>query len=550
MENSEIFVSVATINRLSLLALYLSVVLVVNWRLFPHFAPAAEWLATIVLVAQVVVIVTTLEIQPSSYFERWQWYLGQERSIPSTVASTQMALAGIFAWGSAYYARGQSAKLRLYLLAAGLFFVFFALDDYFSWRLFLPYWQPIYLTVAALLVAATIVMTLRATQPARKWLICLVTGFALIALGSLVFDKLPNVCDEWGLLRLDGCIRFKSFHDEIHELAGSWLALVAFLGMLSETAPLSSRRAQAALFAAPLLWIVMLHHFSPIARFEIESPAEPSAIRYESDVFVHGQLIEQLEGAVHVRLHAATWWRNYLDLGYSIHLVDQVSGESVASNDVDWCCQQGLPSYIPVYEQRTTVNMPVAAATNRAYWVVLSIWRRDDGEFVSQKVLVSDQELLNAGAVILDELVLPAPPPDETAAPLAVFNETISLAPVELPMKARAGQALPIAFTWRADADGDDEYVQFLHLGHEDSGEWWVYDQQPLGARLPTRLWYAGLADSETWLAPLPADLAPGRYHVFTGLYRASDQERVPVTDAAGDAFVDARVPLGSLIIE
>ena len=91
---------------------------------------------------------------------------------------------------------------------------------------------------------------------------------------------------------------------------------------------------------------------------------------------------------------------------------------------------------------------------------------------------------------------------------------------------------------------------QFLHLGHEDSGEWFVYDQAPLGQRLPTRLWYTGLADSETWRVPLPADLAAGRYAVFTGLYRSSDLERVPARDAEGTPWLDNRVVLGSLIIE
>ena len=83
-----------------------------------------------------------------------------------------------------------------------------------------------------------------------------------------------------------------------------------------------------------------------------------------------------------------------------------------------------------------------------------------------------------------------------------------------------------------------------------ESGVWFVYDHQPLGPRLPTRLWYSGLADSETWQVPLPADLAPGRYNIFTGLYRARDQERIPASDADGEPWLDARVSLGALIIE
>ena len=74
-----------------------------------------------------------------------------------------------------------------------------------------------------------------------------------------------------------------------------------------------------------------------------------------------------------------------------------------------------------------------------------------------------------------------------------------------------------------------------------------VYDQQPLGPRLPTRLWYSGLADSETWRVPLPADVAPGRYAVYTGLYRANDKERLPAVGADGALFPDARIPLANL---
>ena len=83
-----------------------------------------------------------------------------------------------------------------------------------------------------------------------------------------------------------------------------------------------------------------------------------------------------------------------------------------------------------------------------------------------------------------------------------------------------------------------------------ESGAWFVYDQEPLGSRLPTHLWYRGLADSETWQVPLPADLAPGQYRVFTGIYRTRDRQRVPATDANGTPFINARVPLGTLIIE
>ncbi len=95
-----------------------------------------------------------------------------------------------------------------------------------------------------------------------------------------------------------------------------------------------------------------------------------------------------------------------------------------------------------------------------------------------------------------------------------------------------------------------DDLIQFLHLGHSESGAWHVTDQQPLGARLPTRLWYTGLDDSETWQLPLPADLSSGEYQVYSGLYRHSDGERLPAYDSDGGAWLDNRVALGNLIVE
>ena len=121
---------------------------------------------------------------------------------------------------------------------------------------------------------------------------------------------------------------------------------------------------------------------------------------------------------------------------------------------------------------------------------------------------------------------------------------------VDLPERAQAGETLSIPLAWQSDVSGQEDHVQFLHFGNVESGDWWVYDQLPLGDRLPTRLWFSGLADVEVLEAPLPADLAPGRYEVFTGLYRSRDLERVPVRDADGEHWLDGRVSLGSLIVE
>lgn len=78
-----------------------------------------------------------------------------------------------------------------------------------------------------------------------------------------------------------------------------------------------------------------------------------------------------------------------------------------------------------------------------------------------------------------------------------------------------------------------------------ESGERRVVGQPSLGARMPTRLWYSGMADAGAWAAPLP-----GNYAVYIGLYRQRVKERLPVASADGTLFADARVPLGTLSIE
>ena len=150
---------------------------------------------------------------------------------------------------------------------------------------------------------------------------------------------------------------------------------------------------------------------------------------------------------------------------------------------------------------------------------------------------------------MLHELVIPAPPLLAPSGSLVEFENGFALIAAELPEVADAGEMFSISFTWQAASDSDEDWVQFLHFVHEESGALWNHDQQPLGARLPTRLWYEELRDAETWQFALPADLVPGRYAIYTGLYRLSDLERLPVSDADGLPLPDARVPLASITI-
>ena len=251
---------------------------------------------------------------------------------------------------------------------------------------------------------------------------------------------------------------------------------------------------------------------------------------------------------------SAPEWSKFNGLGYSLHVVDQVSSQSVSGLDVPilrggaW--QSALFDPFSRYSQSMRVNIPPAAPANRAMWLVLTLWRETDGKFHRRQVISSDRQLLGDTQVILGEFVKKSRSDTAPTIALATFDIGFALESAHLPEQVQAGETLSVRFSWRASQDGHEDHAQFLHFGHEESGAWWVHDQSPLGERLPTRLWYSGLAESELWQLPLPRDLAPGVYAVYSGLYRHRDKERIIARDADGKAFLDARVPLGQILVK
>ncbi len=539
--------------RIFIFLLYVPACVISFWQLIPRLSRSSARLASLMLLAQLLVIVLSLETTVTSQFDKWLWDFHEEWNIPATLASTQLAMVGGVGLITAWLARASPAIVRFYLAATGGVFVFLGLDEYLALHEFIEAWERYYIALGLAVVIATLVVARRSAKTARIWHFCLLVGLALSALGAMVFNALPPICDNLGSLRLDGCLQFY-FQEESLELLGIWLALVAMLGHFSEGVLMPRARVRAFPYALPVLWILLLLLNSLVPRLELPLIANPASVAFESGIHLHGYTLENLRESSRVRLFVSAQQRDYLGLGYSIHLVDQVSGESVGSLD-EWADRQhGFwlfgPNYSPLHGQWMEVHLPPESPVNRALSVVLTLWRKKGGQFKPFEVHASDHHLVNDAQVVLGERVVAAETAVSRAAPLAEFDNGFVLEAVDLPERAQPGETLVISLAWRSKTESREDHVQYLHLGHIESGAWFVYDQQPLGPRLPTRLWYRGLSDSETWRVPLPADLAPGQYNVFTGIYRARDGERVPANGAAGVRFVDARVPLGRLIVE
>ena len=240
------------------------------------------------------------------------------------------------------------------------------------------------------------------------------------------------------------------------------------------------------------------------------------------------------------------------DFGYTLQLIDQETAKVLASIDA-WSERAAQDFAVGrTYRFRQRIELLTDAPRNRALWLTLSLWQQDTvGHYRNLTISSqSDQRLLGEYHVILTELALPTAAEADSTPSLATFADGFALQQVDIPSRARVGAPLSVDFTWSTANDIDEDWTQFLHFVHEESGFFWNHDQPPLGMRLPTRLWYAGLADRETWQSTLPADMPTGRYHLYTGLYRLSDLARMTVYDVFGAPLPEARLPLGFIQIQ
>ena len=553
MDTPDFFIQVRDLVRLFLVALYAPVCFVAFRFFIPRLLPTGKRLAIGMLVALAAVTLISLEVPHGSRFVRSLWNLNVEENIPSLLALTQMTLVAAVALAAAWLAKSSPRLHRLYLGGVGWLFLhlarreFYSFDDYEGWQLDFAM-LGIVVALVTLLVAA------RLPRRERAWYFMLLCGLAMGAAGALALDLLPYDCAKQAEF-LRGCLIPHPFEESL-EMVGMWLALLALLGIFSKLAPRPPRWIRAFLYMTPALSVLLLLLPAIGSWLDYRLAAPKAAVAWQHEIDLHAYRLAESERQLDLRLYlAGETWESFSGAGASAHLVDQVEGMSLAGADAivsrldTW--RSAIFDFRVKYRLDLRLQIPPDATLNRALYIVLTLWREIDGEYLGQRALESDLPLYGESGVILRELVLPDQSPTTAPAPIASFENGFALEAAQLPERARRGQSMPITFAWRSDAESDQDYTQFLHFYHDESGQWWGYDQAPLGARLPTRLWYAGLADSETWQVPLPADIESGSYSAYTGLYRQRDMQRLAIADApANDYLGDGRILLGSLIVE
>ncbi len=500
---------------------------------------------------------------------RWLWHVDAEVNFPSILTALPVFLLGALCCFVARAAQGLAGVERAYWLATGAGLGFMALVEFdlLPKYLFPRVW---YLPAGLLLVAATLmVMRLQTSRRRRALPAIFLAGLGIWALGALTID----------MTRYNNSLSIMHALEETLELLGMLLALAALCAYASLVAP--ARDAQRVvthtgrLVVAVLTGILLVHNYpryQPTLAGPIAALTYPYHVRLQERLFArpldagidgdslvltgwHYELPDPgAPASFRVWLHA-TRLPDY-PFGIAVQLLDQANAGVIAAADKMSWDGRDMGKWRPGREfmriQAVDLELPADAPAKRALSLSLSFWQYAGQSAIRPlPVTHSDRPLHGDSHIILDEFVLPGPPaPAGATDSLARFANGFRLHGATLPERAAAGAGATVTFTWGATTAGSEDFIQFLHFFHDDSESYWTVDQMPLGARLPTRLWYEGLLDSEAWHVALPAGLLPGRYSVYTGLYRQADLERLAATLADGRPAGDARVPLGSILID
>ena len=289
------------------------------------------------------------------------WALNWEGNIPSILASAQLALVGGVALATARLAKA-TTHLATALLWSGLawFSYIWLWTSTTPWHESIRNWERYYAALGAVLVAATVLVAMHSSRRSWLWHVCLLTGLAMSASGALVIEQYREemICWSWGFLRLDKCLQFYHFEETL-EFLGIWIVLVAMLGQFTDAASRPRRLVRRALYALPVLWILMLFLVLFFDIYELRLLAQPASIEFESRVHLYGYRIDSGDRESVLRLYPSVRRRDYFNLGYSVHLVDQVSGNSVASRNqnADRRVESlHFSSYRDIYRQQIVVQ--------------------------------------------------------------------------------------------------------------------------------------------------------------------------------------------------
>ncbi len=262
-------------------------------------------------------------------------------------------------------------------------------------------------------------------------------------------------------------------------------------------------------------------------------------------------------------------------LGY--HLPDsEIRPGHLTPVDLFWRVRQTPPDGLrlriellaPSGQLVTTTELPLTQANYPG-----SAWQpgeilQSKAEFVLPATAVAEPHtlrlsLLNADGSVSRTITLNTPlsvaawpliselPPFSQAVNAAFGNPAeITLQGVDLPQTSiQPGQTLPLTLIWQAVAVPGTNYAIFVHIADAQGQIVAQRDGLPMQGFRPTISWRAGEVIIDPQDVAIGADVPPGDYTVWVGLYDPDTFVR-PFTVWNGQELPDGRVPVGQITVK
>lgn len=117
------------------------------------------------------------------------------------------------------------------------------------------------------------------------------------------------------------------------------------------------------------------------------------------------------------------------------------------------------------------------------------------------------------------------------AHPLDVrLSDGLALLGYDMPRDSvQPGEDIDLTLYWKTLAPQAGDYKVFAHLLDDGGKLWSQHDDRPVYGSYPMTEWQPGEVVPDRIKIELGADVPPGTYHVFVGMYDESTGERLPV---------------------
>jgi hypothetical protein len=113
----------------------------------------------------------------------------------------------------------------------------------------------------------------------------------------------------------------------------------------------------------------------------------------------------------------------------------------------------------------------------------------------------------------------------------ARLGDQLALLGYDMPKNhVHPGEAVELTLYWKATAPQARNLKVFAHLLDDGGRLWGQHDDRPIYGSYPMTEWQPGEIVPDRIRIELGADVPPGTYHVFAGMYDQSTGERVPLS--------------------